>query len=491
MLPRNHRMQRPRPSRREQLITAAAGLTLLWTTWMPGNTRPWVMAGTLILSAVTFALLFLPVGDGQTAEARGNLRQLLRSIPFWLGLLVVIYVSIQAANPRFTIVRVAGGYFRTFSHEYVSWLPSGLVAPADMESSVMMVKMLGGLLFFTSAIWVGIRNRSSYRVLLWTMAISAAAWSLLGMLQRATDAGKMLWFFTSYNRNFWGTLTNENHAAALLNLGLIGALALFLHAFGTGRNTMLRGSPHLLCVPLSIACITGVVNTSSRAGMLITLIILVIFSFIGLYRLQQALRTDKRGLAVMVVFVGLLAILVIGTLPSLDKKRLRREWRTALVVADNPATNLRYYINQATFDLIELRPVTGWGSGSYRYFIQQTQFNYEPLEELTNNPRPNLRRQIMFAHNDYLQYLAELGWVGVTPLILLVLYLVVLPMRRWRGLDAGLLFGVVAICAFLIHATIEFFFYRPAVLFTFWALVITVWRMIDLRARRVMALEGP
>jgi hypothetical protein len=42
----------------------------------------------------------------------------------------------------------------------------------------------------------------------------------------------------------WGTLSNENHAAALLNLGLIASLTLFMHGFGPGKRACSRAGPN-------------------------------------------------------------------------------------------------------------------------------------------------------------------------------------------------------------------------------------------------------
>ena len=486
MIEGRHDLHRPPLNPREKLLITFASFTLLWTVWTPGNARPWAMTGSAILSGVTFLLLFAPLGRAAEGTARANLRHLLRSPIFWLGFGLVAYVGIQALNKSYSVVDTAGGSVRILSHKPIPWLPSGMLAPLRMEGTGQMLLVFLGIWPAASAVAAGLRRRSAQQALLWVISVSSSLWALLGMAQRITDTSKMLWLTDSgaVNKGFFATLTNPNHAAALLNLGLIATLTLFLRGFSDGRYSLMRGGPHLLCIPLTLACLAGLLLAASRAGLVVAAAILVAFLAVGLVRLFAALRNDKRSLVVLAVVCAMVGIGVAGVAASVDWRMIEREWRSAWAVAEDPASDLRYDFNRATVDLIAMRPAYGWGMGTYRYYIQQTQYKYESLKQLSLNKNRKLRRQIMFAHNDYLQYLAELGWTGYSFILGFFAYAGWKILTRLHRAGAGLVFATLGMLAFLPHAALEFFFYRPAVLMQFCLLSVVLLKLIDLEGSR-------
>ena len=58
------------------------------------------------------------------------------------------------------------------------------------------------------------------------------------------------------------------------------------------------------------------------------------------------------------------------------------------------------------------KPWTGWGAGSYRWVSPV----YQVEEKALQDARGRLRVRALYAHNDWLQLLAEVGWFGLIPL---------------------------------------------------------------------------
>jgi hypothetical protein len=87
------------------------------------------------------------------------------------------------------------------------------------------------------------------------------------------------------------------------------------------------------------------------------------FLLVGAVRVAISVRSDPRGLVILGVALVLCAIGTLSIASGIDVRRMRAEWRSLQKVADTPSEDLRYYINMATLDLIEMRPAYGWGAG--------------------------------------------------------------------------------------------------------------------------------
>lgn len=120
-----------------------------------------------------------------------------------------------------------------------------------------------------------------------------------------------------------------------------------------------------------------------------------------------------------------------------------------------------------TLPLIQDYLITGTGMGTYYAVFQQYQ-------------GPEINVFYDHAHNDYLEFLAELGLIGYLPLGLLVLYSLVTALRamfmRRDSLARGLAFGsLMAMVSLMIHSSVDFNLQMPANALLFVVILSLAW----------------
>jgi O-antigen ligase len=121
------------------------------------------------------------------------------------------------------------------------------------------------------------------------------------------------------------------------------------------------------------------------------------------------------------------------------------------------------------------RPVLGWGAGCFQYGFTKYQ-RREP--ELMRVRQLALRWE--HVHNDWLEFLIELGLLGSMPIVFTIGYSLyeLLRLRAWKNfLALPVLSGFGALA---LHATIDFPLRNPAIASTACALVPLVLRWCEL-----------
>jgi len=134
----------------------------------------------------------------------------------------------------------------------------------------------------------------------------------------------------------------------------------------------------------------------------------------------------------------------------------------------------RLILYRDTWRMTAEKPWFGWGLDSYAHVFRI--FNTQRTAELQW-----WRVYYAEAHNDWLQSLAEVGFVGTTLLALLVL----LPLTSlpWRQVESVIPRYLLAGCALiLLYAWLEFPFANPAVMLTFFAVFYSAIRYAELDA---------
>ncbi len=445
------------------MIIFFASLALLWTTWTMGGLVLWAQIGSNVLA------FFCLVAAVWKSESRGwaNMRSLVRFVPFWLGLFLVAYMLVQFFNAAWVFEPGASGRMRVRMRDYIEWLPSGVWTPSHMTNPWRMALVLTPAWMVTCALWAGSHRGKTQRILMWVLVLNATLFAVIGILQDVTHARKVLWLFEKpYERfGFWGTIVNQNHASAFMNIGIICALSLVLWYTSPRGRDITKGGPFLMLIPLSLIMVAGVVNAMSRAGIAVCALIIVAFVAVVLWRFIRYLRSSgNRSLAVVagaVIVSIVLACTYAGT-RVVNADRLYREMVSMFRVAGAPKEDARYYINKASIDLFERKPAYGWGAGCYMYFINITQKQYP---RLMTKGRP---LGIGFAHNDYINSLCDLGIVGSVPLFACVIGLPVYVVLRYRrGMRGAVAMGLAGLSFLMLHAALEFFFQHPLIVLQF------------------------
>jgi O-antigen ligase len=230
-----------------------------------------------------------------------------------------------------------------------------------------------------------------------------------------------------------GTYTNRDHFCGLLEmilpLSVVCGLAILRK--GSSMQTAIGA-----CAVWSVSVLTfvAIVYSLSRAGFGIALVSLFVVG--ALYR-----RLKFTSLWTVILLIPL-AFLFLTTDPLLER------------FADQVSGEARPYIWKQTLSLIAEFPWFGCGLGGFQSaFLKHQDFAKDFA--------------IQFAHNDYLQYLAELGIVGFSILsaaLIGVIWPIFDGLKHFVDEDGRLLtVGVIgSIVAIGLHSLVDFNMYIPA-----------------------------
>ena len=240
-----------------------------------------------------------------------------------------------------------------------------------------------------------------------------------------------------------GTYVNRNHFAGLLEMTLPFAV-IYPVAILRRRAGRHFTVPLVLkaCAVLAVALVIfmGIANSLSRMGFAASLCSIFGMSVLGL---GAGLPARKKCLA-----ISLVGALVLLSFIFLAPHRL------ILRFAQLSSSEDRLLMWKETLPLIAAYPLFGCGLGGY-----------ESAFHKFNVSSPNWT--VDYAHDDYLQSLAELGVLGfliAAGLMLAILVKALQATRRNFGSDAGYLALACtsAIMAILIHSFVDFNLYVPA-----------------------------
>jgi O-antigen ligase len=278
-----------------------------------------------------------------------------------------------------------------------------------------------------------------------------------------------------YADSLTGPFINRNHMATLLGLGVLGALGLGLARLGevSSRlpfrqrlqalvNLVLRpGWPWLL---LALWLLVLILLTQSRAGLAAT--------GAGVLVMLLALLIAKPGtrgvVALALVSAGLLALGAFVLLGDDTASRLSQLGQDATI---------RHNLAQIGWRMLADAPWWGHGLGAFENAGTAYRTSAVPLW---------VEARLDHAHNDYVEWLAELGWLGgslaaLVGLAILLELTRLLRIRRRGVMWPALGLGTLALVGS--HALVDFSLHMPLV-----ALVTVVWLALALRNKDPEAL---
>lgn len=243
-----------------------------------------------------------------------------------------------------------------------------------------------------------------------------------------------------------GTYINRNHFAGLLEMALPFAVmyaVLLFNGMGRVRSLSVFAALRLVAVAgTAVAMCLAIVYSLSRMGFVSAVCgLLVIGVFLLRVRLPRKLTLMCASATVLVILVVLIPDRTVARFADIaHEHELSRDTRVQ-VWAD-------------TLKLIAAYPVFGCGAGAYAFAFPKYQ-----------TAAPFLTAD--FAHNDYLQAVAELGVVGFLIVAFFVIQLVATAVRA--GVTETVLerraLGVACVAAWaaiLAHSASDFNLYIPA-----------------------------
>ena len=413
-----------------------------------GSVLPWAQAALELLVVMTAALWIgrmLAVGSVAV-----------RVTPvLWAALAMVPLFAIQLLVQGWTTSPY--GTWESF-RLYVAYLVFLLLLTAHLVTAQRIVRLV---------------------TILVSWGVILAGWALVN---RALGRDVLLWFDNvAFQGRLVSTLVNANHQALYFGILLFLALGMTLRparrSWGSAPATGtvvdgIRGTGLMARVLFAGgAALLGfaIVLTQSRAG--------VLSVAIGLLVVMALALSGRRGSAVaMTLAAGAAGFVGYATWVGVDGLLER-----FAVLAREPAADARWMVWPSALRLVRDAPVTGVGLGAFEDAIPA----YLP-------PGVTDRWVIDYAHNDYLQLLAEGGIVALTLLVLGAGSWLWFVVTRWRtrrdpfvrGLVLG---GLGAATAVGVHSAADFGLHMPANALLLVTVVAVVAATVTLRLHRTGA----
>ncbi len=424
----------PRPSARtDAFFLLSWGVIFAFTVVSFGGvTRPeWSWS---VLALAAFAVLLWGVGPVArlapalsplllAAALVAPLYVALQMLPLPPGLLRLLSPGRAGVSDALAPLGAAGAH----------WIPLTVDPWATAQH---FVRLLAYLVTFLAARELGWRYARRRWILTLPVLCVALAEAALGLFQYRNGAPHAT-----------GTYVNPNHFAGLLELSLPFAVMYSLSRLRRLHQTIPEALLFIALWAGSLLLFLGVAYSLSRSGLAATLISMVM----GIALL--AARSRARWLALLPVALCLMILLSVP-IPLLDRLSSSSAPETAAATGEISAqTRLRFW--RETLLLVRDYPVFGCGLGTYVSAIQKYRSS-APLSLLD------------YAHNDYLQLLAELGLAGFVPGILLAAWFLVRIFRTALDPTLSTNSGYLAIAcatalvALAVHSLTDFNLYIPA-----------------------------
>jgi O-antigen ligase len=439
-----------------RIVTAHFCGLVVFTSWAFGGQAPWVrdvIAGAGGAGVLLFVIICLKRPWPAGLPSYPALRYLW---PLWLydGLVIA-----SCFNPAFKEVRIAGEASLVMA-DPIPWLPTA----ARPWLAWKELWQFNAIVLSAFNLFLVLRARREVRTVLYVLGGNAVALAVFGTFQKLAGAGG-LWFglVPSPNKYFFSSFIYHNHWGAFILLNTAVCLALLFHAFRRGGTRDLWHSPVLMGVVVTVLLAASVPLSGSRSST--GLAGLLLLGALADFLLRVIRRRRERGAPVTAPVAGIVvaAVLAAAAIVYLGRGSIiprLQQTTTQLSSAQREVTfGSRLTLYRDTWRMAAAKPWFGWGLESYAHVFRV--FNSQRSTELWI--------WIPFyaeAHNDWLQSLAETGFVG-TGLLLLLGWL---PLRghlrrAWSSsVPRYLLTGCGLI---LLYAWVEFPFANPAVVMTF------------------------
>ena len=422
-----------------------------------GGNTPWAMAIFSILIMGGAAWVLMVPGRTPVFERLPGKRPLL------LSLVPLALVSLQLMPLPRPLLRLISPVQAGFLDraEATGAFPPGMVLPAISAFPANTLTHLILWVALVAMFWLGwaiLQRREPLRRLTAGLVLLGLAEAAFGLLQYL---GKFPHIFlpprVAEATVASGTYINRNHFAAFLGMVLpllLGVAYAFFYGRIWPQLTIRRRWRSFMAHPSSgfflllmfggvIMCL-GIVFSMSRSGIAASLATLCFLA-----ALLSLKHSRRRFQAIMVTFL----LVVAGYAAWMGLEDVIARFETILS-EDSILQEGRLLAWQDTLALIGDFPLTGVGLGNYRYVFHR--YNTVPRSVIYDH-----------AHNDYLEYVAELGLPGGLFLFCLVLALWIRSVRGFfhtvdlhrRAAFLGASGGVLNL---LLHSATDFNLQIPA-----------------------------
>jgi O-antigen ligase len=452
----------------EKALLIVTAIHLCFLPWaFGGMTRnPWPEWVSLGMAAVGFALALTNRHYTEENAREGEFDlvmwpKLVRFPLFWLGLLLLAYMAVQSLNPAWEYSGTALNWSMV-PIGHITWLPAGQRAPFGEMNGWRLMLIYAAPWLTVCSLWVGITRRVTLLALLTTLAANGAVLALLGVVERVTSNGKILWLVTSPNRFYISSFVYKNHAGAYFNLVLaVSCSLLYWHFSRTGRRSE-RANP----APIFAFCamLDGLIVLLSYARMAtILLMVFVLVAAVAGLVWQARAEAGSRNPVAMLLLGAVLLLFGAGGLLFLDSGKLVAKMELLGSGDYIQSVEGRELATKATWEMAKDNLLTGWGAGSFWHYFPMYQQRYPVIYNLPNGKG---HWSWEYAHDDFVQILAELGLVGAAIFVAGAAYWVFKLLQYGIFARPHALLIVFGLLLQLVNSASDLLLYCPAILVT-------------------------
>lgn len=426
-------------------------LTIIGVTLDFGGVQP--LAYSLMEIAVFALFLALLIWQAR----RGSVQL---DVPLWPSLFALLVIIQLIPLPRGWVAAIDSAR-----------LPSAAIASIEKTAGhavtlsiyphatlLSLFEFLAYLGAFVLAAYV-FDSRARGSLLVKTLIFLGLFEAAYGIAQYLADWQKIFTFKKIfYTDAATGTFINHNHFAGFLELTFPFALGTVFYYFQIWRDGHRRGPGRvdratansaaiqsLIYAFLLAISIVAVVFSRSRTGTFGALVALIVLGLLAQIKTRQ--KTWFLGLASFVLIAVGYGVWI-GLNPVLSRFEML-EGGSRYLESEGRVPTWR-----ATYEMARHFPLTGVGLGTFKFAFPHFQTYYLTLF-------------YGHAHSDYLELLAETGWLGALLLFVPIFVLLVLMVRSFltdprRYRPAVTLGCVGATLALLIHSVADFNLHIPA-----------------------------
>jgi O-antigen ligase len=368
------------------------------------------------------------------------------------------FVALSCTNPGLRLITIGGDtFFLPVPTNW--WVPSA----ARPEIALRALWLFDGIYFSCLNGALVLRRRRTIRILLAVVVGNALALSIFGIAQNLSGAtGIYFGLVRSPQEHFFASFVYANHWGAFVVLMIGACIGLILrYSFGSHGEGFFRG-PAFAGTIAALTMGISVPLSGSRACTFLLVLMLLIAGLHGTPRISRALRFSGLSSAFSLAAIAVAAGLALGTIwyvaGNVIEARASKTREQVSEMISQGSIGSRSILYHDTLRMARVRPVFGWGMGSF-----PTVFTLYNSQESKIDHLPVIYHD---AHSDWLQSLAEVGWVGT----LLIAMAVGLPLRAIRrsnfsSISYFLLTGCVLTLA---YAWVEFPFGNVSVVLSWW-----------------------
>jgi O-antigen ligase len=436
----------------EIAVLVHVGVLLLLASWAFGGAADW--ARRLISAWGSLGLVITVAALRSRVVQRVDLRSPL----LWLAPFAAFnaLVLLSCLNPSFSAHLFAGQSLLAHTGAAHPGLPS----TAHVGTSLEHLWLFDAIYLSCFNLALAIRRRRALRLLLLVAVGNTALLAVFGTFQKLTSDGLYFGLVPAPNPRFFATFVYANHWAAYSVMIVAACLGLLFRSARSIPGDAISRSPLTMGIIALILISMTPLLAGSRAGTLLVLVLLAAGLIHVLLHLRRARR--QAGVSVALPLGGLVlgVVLTAGGAAYLARDAINERWQDTQGQWRAGLFDERVRLYSDTWQLAEEQPVFGWGLGSFDKILQL--IRPRPLEA-----NRQYEHSYVDAHSDWLQSLAEVGWVG-TLLVGLCGLLPLLSLRRAQ-LTSPLPGYLLAGCGLvLLYAAVEFPFGNPAVVIVFW-----------------------